>query len=745
MKTTSLFPTVLLTFCFFLLTLFSFAQWELQYPKPTDNDLEDVCFVDDLNGWAVGENGTIIHTNNGGVSWDFQESGTLFSLRSVVFKDLQTGWIVGGETHPIPGDYIILHTTDGGNNWIDQDSDSTACMRSVFFIDSGIGWAVGDRGTLLYTGNGGIEWVSQWSGSPSIDFNEVYFVDSLNGWIASESGLYKTTDGGLNWNDQITTGNFLSVYFINQYEGWASTGGMVSRILNTTNAFNTWDTVSSYSGVIIPGELSYHGRYSIYFKDISNGWILYSSYSGGGWYCPVNYDLQKTTDGGISWESIELPTSLLCLNSIHFVPEGSGSLVGNHGMIYKSYDWSDQWEQQSQGNISHFNSVCFLDELNGWAVGYKSLFNYWGETVSAIVHTSDGGTTWTKQNSNISGRLQSVSFIDLNTGWAVGNSNDTNFIINTTNGGEEWLIQRWDTDCFLNEVCFLDESFGWAVGGFSDSYGNNEGRILKTGDGGNTWEQQDCDTCHVLNSAFFVDSDNGWVIGNSIYNTTDGGQSWTEQFYDTIGFTLESVFFTDIENGWIVGNKPYPGSGIILHTTDEGNSWSFELIEKIPFSVHFKDKDNGLISGSDGIILLTQDGGITWEQLDSGTDNSLYSIFYTNDGYGYATGAWGTIVHSDNLITSIDEFPDKSINFEVQCYPNPFSENTTLSYSLPQKSIVSFEIYNSKGQLVFKQKDEVKTEGQHYMVFDSMGLSTGIYLCVLKTSEGIQTTKIIIQ
>ena len=47
-------------------------NWHIQlenYPQ----DLISICFVDENNGWVVGENGTILHTTNGGVSFVQEE------------------------------------------------------------------------------------------------------------------------------------------------------------------------------------------------------------------------------------------------------------------------------------------------------------------------------------------------------------------------------------------------------------------------------------------------------------------------------------------------------------------------------------------------------------------------------------------------------------------------------------------------------------------------------------------------
>jgi len=61
------------------------------------NDLRSVVFAGDgRRGRAVGENGTILATQNGGESWQTQTSGTTNSLLSVVFAgDGRRGWAVG--------------------------------------------------------------------------------------------------------------------------------------------------------------------------------------------------------------------------------------------------------------------------------------------------------------------------------------------------------------------------------------------------------------------------------------------------------------------------------------------------------------------------------------------------------------------------------------------------------------------------------------------------------------------------
>jgi len=107
-------------------------------------------------GWIVGDNGTILTsvTSTSSISWVSQSSGTTNNLRSVSFVDNLNGWAVGDGG-------VILHTSNGGVNWSTQISSTANNLRSVSFADSLHGWAVGDSGTILVTDDGGATWAYQ--------------------------------------------------------------------------------------------------------------------------------------------------------------------------------------------------------------------------------------------------------------------------------------------------------------------------------------------------------------------------------------------------------------------------------------------------------------------------------------------------------------------------------------------------------------------------------------------------------
>jgi photosystem II stability/assembly factor-like uncharacterized protein len=109
---------------------------------PASLRLNAVFFSGSEAGWAVGANGAIFFTPDGGRSWRPQESGVKSDLYDVKFLDALEGWAVGGEG-------TILHTKDGGRVWTRERRVTDHTLESLFFVGRGRAWAVGFGGTVL--------------------------------------------------------------------------------------------------------------------------------------------------------------------------------------------------------------------------------------------------------------------------------------------------------------------------------------------------------------------------------------------------------------------------------------------------------------------------------------------------------------------------------------------------------------------------------------------------------------------
>jgi len=111
-------------------------------PTPVGEQLNAVFFVTPDLGWAVGNQGRVLKSTDGGVSWAVQTNiSTQAPLNDVFFLDTQRGFIVGGPAH----EGIVMSTMDGGLNWRTQTLDSGE-LRGVFATYEGSRvWVVGKK------------------------------------------------------------------------------------------------------------------------------------------------------------------------------------------------------------------------------------------------------------------------------------------------------------------------------------------------------------------------------------------------------------------------------------------------------------------------------------------------------------------------------------------------------------------------------------------------------------------------
>jgi photosystem II stability/assembly factor-like uncharacterized protein len=174
-----------------------------------DRDLYSIRFTPDGNAaWIVGEEGTILYSNDGGKTWTRQQSGTTKNLFKVAAIDAQTAAAVGA-------DGTILHTTDGGAHWQSAKSPKMITLFDVAFTDKNTGWAAGEFSTILSTKDGGQNWTVA-AGGNTTDFTigpffTITFTDAQHGIAAGLAGeLSVTEDGGKTWKpaklpDQVGT------------------------------------------------------------------------------------------------------------------------------------------------------------------------------------------------------------------------------------------------------------------------------------------------------------------------------------------------------------------------------------------------------------------------------------------------------------------------------------------------------------------------------------------------------------
>jgi hypothetical protein len=112
--------------------------------------------------------------------------------------------------------------------------------------------------------------------------------------------------------------------------------------------------------------------------------------------------------------------------------------------------------------------VFFHDSNNGWIVG----------SFGTLLHTTNGGATWTTVDPGTSDSFSSIHFINSQHGWIAGGNNDDATILHTSDGGNTWVAEDPGTTNFLYDIFLTDASHGWA--------GGIHGDIVSTIQTGNT-------------------------------------------------------------------------------------------------------------------------------------------------------------------------------------------------------------------------------------------------------------------
>jgi photosystem II stability/assembly factor-like uncharacterized protein len=292
------------------------------------------------DAWAVGNFGAILHTANGGHSWEPHDSGTTLPLFSVDFADAEHGWVVGKSA-------VILATTDGGKTWKSQPCPvpSSKHLFKVKAVSPSTVWAVGDWGAITMTTDGGRTWQDRSLPSLKIstgarpDRNEhlvledivlydLSWPDAQHGFLAGEfATLLATSDGGETWEkrDLPTDKTIFGITFRTPDEGWAV--GIDGLVLHTADAGHTWDVQHGHPEPATIDELA--------FTDALKNPGLYAVSVVGqtGIVVGDTGTILASSDGGRSWTRHLLPDRdrYNWLRDVSLVPGAHGVIVGAKG------------------------------------------------------------------------------------------------------------------------------------------------------------------------------------------------------------------------------------------------------------------------------------------------------------------------------------------------------------------------------------------------------------------------------
>ncbi|MBI3259523.1 MAG: hypothetical protein HYZ54_08640 [Ignavibacteriae bacterium] len=462
-----------------------------------------------------------------------------------------------------------------------------------------------------------------------------------------------------------------------------------------------------------------------------------------------------STDGGTTWNWNKANVSSIItteasdlradLRSVFFLTGSSniGWIAGEGGVIFNTTNNGQTWVRQNPGiHNYHLNSVYFRDQQIGWAVGSDN----------TVLFTSDGGTTWTSNPISATTLIGSTPVtIDPKTiYYRISESVES--------GSSRTII--------VGENIILHSD------------------VLQTPTSTCSWKKSDItfqtSLTHNLTENYDLNGDRNGANPNDGSRITP--RYWIRSVKQFEGNKLFAVGY--MYNGASkssLGANPYqPGTGLILYSDDNGVHWyervlrndtrySFNQEVFIPqnlFDIAFQGNQAWIV-GSNGYIIHSinpqsnvshgslirwgEQTGIHKEQL-SNTQWNLTSVSAIPGSSGtplMAVGGWGTILTTTNGgglgKAAPDEDPIQTgnpVNLNsptlFQNVPNPFSQSTTISFHIPNRSHVNLSIVDGLGRTISVLTDGMIEPGEHSVNYEPAKISSGVYYCRLNVDGYIE-------
>ena len=130
-----------------------------------------------------------------------------------------------------------------------------------------------------------------------------------------------------------------------------------------------------------------------------------------------------------------------------------------------------------------------------------------------------------------------------------------------------------------------------------------------------------------------------------------------------------------------------------------------------------------------------------WEEIFNDFSQHEYIALAVSGPASYSSFNYS---YSADVAVGIENIEPLPNNFSINAYPNPFNASTTISYTLPEPSDVTLEVYNILGQNIATLVDENQQAGQYNIKWDAGSLTTGLYFYRIQTDRDVQTQKLVL-
>lgn len=393
------------------------ARLETGYPLV----FKSIQMMDSLNGWAIGANGYIFHTDTGGKNWQdiTPQRGYIVAKREFFALNTWQAWTTISSSYEIPYE-MIWYTNDGGQSWhptsaLSEMDGQYVSPTNIQFLDENTGWFQWNdlqEFHLMKTKNKGITWESQITGQ-----NPPHGMDPIGFVFLNEKNGFRTEPIAEHTLEELLIGS------------------TVLTISKTTDGGNTWQLVNLPNMVIDPAGISLDETLSpgdVVYPDGVKG-LIKETFSCNQnilqTFAPDTIGLKVICEGARrEGEPVGAADTEYIFEMVeNYVSTDAGESWNNWMSIgYDLYSWSFY----NGTDRVPFETVFFIGNGTGWRMDSGD-HNRSGR----LLHTVDGGRTWTVIKT-VGWNEAQFDFVNAQEGWALIDQGAA--LVHTANGGKTW-------------------------------------------------------------------------------------------------------------------------------------------------------------------------------------------------------------------------------------------------------------------------------------------------------------------